>query len=344
MMEENRLQGQYAGFASRLLAFGIDILVIVVSVSVISWLISTTLSLFGINVAQCPALGTDDSLPAWICRISVLTLVVIAFSFAPVYTVLLWSLGGQTIGKGLMGVRVVRLDGKPMSLWRGIRRYVGYVFTVLTMGLGFAWLLLDDRRQALHDKVAGTCVVYSWKARPDETFLKGLVARFNKRRGKTPTLRAASQADMRNRRYVVAVFPLKDAKVGFSIWDRLKSWNHQDPARVLRAALVTRDGSGRVFVQEPEYSRADGIGQAESGMPAVDRVSMRELGEQAMSLLPGGSAALVAILDEQWQDQLSDINGVGDAMVAPLPTADDAGPEMAGAVDHLSPGPDASAT
>ena len=32
-------------------------------------------------------------------------------------------------------------------------------------GLGFAGILLGDRRRALHDVIAGTAVIYSWDAR-----------------------------------------------------------------------------------------------------------------------------------------------------------------------------------
>jgi uncharacterized RDD family membrane protein YckC len=38
--------------------------------------------------------------------------------------------------------------------------------------LGFLWILIDNRRQGWHDKMAGTCVIYNWPARPDENFLR----------------------------------------------------------------------------------------------------------------------------------------------------------------------------
>jgi uncharacterized RDD family membrane protein YckC len=36
---------------------------------------------------------------------------------------------------------------------------VGFVLTVLTLGIGFLLVLLDDRRRALQDVIAGTVVV-----------------------------------------------------------------------------------------------------------------------------------------------------------------------------------------
>jgi uncharacterized RDD family membrane protein YckC len=38
-------------------------------------------------------------------------------------------------------------------------------FSLLFLGLGFAGILLGDRRRALHDVIAGTAVIYSWDAR-----------------------------------------------------------------------------------------------------------------------------------------------------------------------------------
>jgi uncharacterized RDD family membrane protein YckC len=76
---------------------------------------------------------------------------------------------------------VVRTDGKPTGLFTGAVRYVGCVVSLAALGLGFAWILADDRRQGWHDKMARTCVIYSWNARTDEYFL-GRVARWVRHR------------------------------------------------------------------------------------------------------------------------------------------------------------------
>ncbi|MFU8841296.1 MAG: RDD family protein [Nitriliruptoraceae bacterium] len=36
------------------------------------------------------------------------------------------------------------------------------------LGLGFAVMLLDRERRALHDRIAGSAVVYDWGGRPAE--------------------------------------------------------------------------------------------------------------------------------------------------------------------------------
>jgi len=75
------------------------------------------------------------------------------FSLVPV----LWP--GQTVGKRLMGLRVMELTGKPMTLMQCLKRYGGYAAGISTGMLGFAQLLWDPNRQAIQDKTAHTVVV-----------------------------------------------------------------------------------------------------------------------------------------------------------------------------------------
>jgi uncharacterized RDD family membrane protein YckC len=71
--------------------------------------------------------------------------------------VALWK--GQTPGKRLLGVRVVRLDGKPMTMWSAFERFGGYAAGLVTGLLGFAQVYWDRNRQMIHDKIVETVVV-----------------------------------------------------------------------------------------------------------------------------------------------------------------------------------------
>ncbi len=75
------------------------------------------------------------------------------------FTACLALMKGQTPGKRLMGIRVVRLDGKPIGWWSAFERFGGYSASVITGLLGFAQLLWDRNRQALHDKISETVVI-----------------------------------------------------------------------------------------------------------------------------------------------------------------------------------------
>jgi uncharacterized RDD family membrane protein YckC len=66
---------------------------------------------------------------------------------------------GQTLGQKIMGVRVVRLDGQPMSIGTSIVRVIGFWVNGLILLLGWLWPLWDAQSQGWHDKMAGTIVV-----------------------------------------------------------------------------------------------------------------------------------------------------------------------------------------
>jgi uncharacterized RDD family membrane protein YckC len=81
------------------------------------------------------------------------------------YFVFFWTVAGQTPGLKFMGLRVVTKDGRPPSGKRALMRMVGYVIATLPIYIGFLWVLIDDRRQGWHDKLARTFVIYDWEAR-----------------------------------------------------------------------------------------------------------------------------------------------------------------------------------
>lgn len=65
---------------------------------------------------------------------------------------LLTALTGVTIGKRLLGLRVIRLDGRPVGLPRA------FVRTMLLM-LVVPAMMMDSDLRGLQDKAAGTIVV-----------------------------------------------------------------------------------------------------------------------------------------------------------------------------------------
>jgi len=67
--------------------------------------------------------------------------------------------GGQTLGKRLMGMRIVELSGKPLTPLRCLKRYGGYAAGLATGGIGLAQVLWDPNRQALQDRTAHTVVI-----------------------------------------------------------------------------------------------------------------------------------------------------------------------------------------
>lgn len=67
---------------------------------------------------------------------------------------------GATLGKWATGLRIERRDGQPLSFGRAtLRHTVGYLISLLTLGLGFLLVVFDAEGRALHDRIAGTVVV-----------------------------------------------------------------------------------------------------------------------------------------------------------------------------------------
>jgi len=66
---------------------------------------------------------------------------------------------GQTIGKQVMNIRVVKTNGDEMTIGDGVVRSFIRLVSGIACGLGFFWALWDPERQTWHDKVANTYVV-----------------------------------------------------------------------------------------------------------------------------------------------------------------------------------------
>jgi uncharacterized RDD family membrane protein YckC len=183
--------GQYAGFFTRAVALIMDILIVIGLILVLFWSIRLPLMFFlNINVDTCTvsdmqsllpqlwsmSMSGRDTSPQWLCSIVDAIWTITAFFAAPLYFIFFYSTTGQTIGMYVMGIRVVRADGKHMSLWGSIVRWFGLFLSAIPLGLGFLWVIIDDRRQGWHDKLAHTCVIYAWPAEEDNF----IVARFKR--------------------------------------------------------------------------------------------------------------------------------------------------------------------
>ncbi|MFI0410911.1 RDD family protein [Actinomadura sp. 3N508] len=109
----------------------------------------------------------------------------IVFVVGFAYYTILHAKWGQTLGKKAVGIRLVKASDHSAVSWGQVlgRQAFVYAITLTTASLNLltpaagilglvglldtAWILWDDRRQALHDKVAGTVVVKAVPWVPD---------------------------------------------------------------------------------------------------------------------------------------------------------------------------------
>ena len=115
-----------AGFWIRLVAMGIDIILVLLVIKLLPW-VHINASLFGILLGA--------------------------------YAVVMWKLRGTTVGGSIFHLKVVRLDDRPLDWTAAVVRLLGCLISLVVAGLGFLWVAFDDEKQSWHDKIAGTTVV-----------------------------------------------------------------------------------------------------------------------------------------------------------------------------------------
>ena len=147
----NDLYGCSAGVATRLFAFLVDLLTILLLYTLGGHVVSFVLSVVLGNEVQL----SDASL------VSSLALVFWAFT----YCAYLLAAYGCTLGMALFGIRVVRVDGGAIHTRHAVVRVLAFPLSVLLFCFGFVLIVLRRDRRALHDLIASTAVVYSWEAR-----------------------------------------------------------------------------------------------------------------------------------------------------------------------------------
>jgi uncharacterized RDD family membrane protein YckC len=135
-----------AGAVSRLLAFGLDGLIVNLAFSglaAIAALIASAFAGTGDGVSDV-ALAVGSA--AWI-------------ALGCLYLVVFWSLAGQTPGMNFFGIRL-GAEGDRLTLRQSLRRLLGLVLAAIPFGLGFVGILIDERRRGWQDRMAGVDVLY----------------------------------------------------------------------------------------------------------------------------------------------------------------------------------------
>src|SRR6266481_4709381 len=144
----------YAGFVIRLVAFAIDVVVLIACTVPL-----TIAALYGIKMGLA-ASGADVDLvqteETWSRLIAVAWL-----AMAVIYFTALHSRTGQTIGKATVGIAVRRArDLAGIGVFRSLERVLGYALSSAGFFLGFLTIILGPRKRGWHDYLAGTCVVH----------------------------------------------------------------------------------------------------------------------------------------------------------------------------------------
>lgn len=78
----------------------------------------------------------------------------------PLYYIYYIGKHGATIGKKIVKIKVIRMDGSPVGYGLAIGRFFAYILGFFTFYIGFIMAAFDKKyAQALHDKICNTRVI-----------------------------------------------------------------------------------------------------------------------------------------------------------------------------------------
>lgn len=139
-----------AGFWLRSVAFLVDAGLVALLATSGAMLVDMAVQIGGM-ISSAPEAGLE-----WLDTTATSLLVIL---IALCYFTLFLGLRGQTPGKMLLGLKVIRTTGGEVGYGSALVRWVGQCLGLLPLGLGFLMIAFSRHKQALHDKLAGTYVV-----------------------------------------------------------------------------------------------------------------------------------------------------------------------------------------
>ena len=142
-----------AGFFTRLLALGIDAMI--VNLVTGTALLSVIATVFGAD----PHMASNG-----IVALGAFTW----FVAGSLYLFTFWSLSGQTPGMQFLDIRIEHEGTNRIGPRAALRRLVGFWLASIPFCLGFIGVLVKIDRRGFHDRLGGTAVDYTDPTRPDQ--------------------------------------------------------------------------------------------------------------------------------------------------------------------------------
>ena len=151
---DGTVTGRLAGGITRLAAWGIDAFTVALAYG-----LAVSLGIFLVGLFT-----GDDNITA---NNSELWYVLGYLTFGFLYYWIGLTITGRSIGKGLLGLRVLGPGNRPITPGRAAVRTIVYPVSLI-LWIGLIPIVTGKRRRALHDWAAGSTVVYDWGDRPSE--------------------------------------------------------------------------------------------------------------------------------------------------------------------------------
>lgn len=155
----------YAGFWIRVGAYIIDAILLGITMYILQTITGLNMGMsYSANLGEMGAAGgTDASSPIG----SLISIIVGVAYFAGLES----SNWQATVGKKALGLIVTDSNGNRISLGKAIGRYFAKILSALILLIGFIMVAFTDKKQGLHDMLAGTLVL---KGQPGSHGTKGV--------------------------------------------------------------------------------------------------------------------------------------------------------------------------
>jgi uncharacterized RDD family membrane protein YckC len=154
------LPSPYAGFWLRFLAYLIDSVLVGIVFGIFALLVVAIVGVGYFRTIFEGLNGEDSTIP--VAFIS-LILMASALSLAITWVYHAWMESSQyqgTFGKMALGLIVTDLQGRPLSFARASGRFFGKIITgMIPFGIGYIMAGFTEKKQALHDMIAGCLVL-----------------------------------------------------------------------------------------------------------------------------------------------------------------------------------------
>jgi len=111
---------------------------------------------FALGFGQAALQGDDP--PDWSIWLGLGITASAIFPVTPILFFALWAWRSQSLGQMAVGLIVTTESGYRISVRRAAIRALMWPISLLPLGIGMLPVFFDDRRRALHDRIAGTVV------------------------------------------------------------------------------------------------------------------------------------------------------------------------------------------
>jgi uncharacterized RDD family membrane protein YckC len=152
-----RAESHYGGFWIRFLARFIDWLILAAVYFPMGMVFAY---LTGLNNVNRAAVETPDIAFLGRMMAGFGVLYVVELSLSALYDAWFISHRGGTPGKLILGLKVIRSTGEPVSFGRAFGRYFAFLLSGLMLEIGCIIAGFDSQKRSLHDRICDTRVIY----------------------------------------------------------------------------------------------------------------------------------------------------------------------------------------